>query len=164
MSQAAAAPAAAGGNKKLIIIMAGVVLLAVIGAGTAIALKSAGGDSKHAAAAQHEEPAHESVYINIKPEFVVNFRDKAGHSKFLKADLSVVTKDAEIEKAIEKHMPAIRNALVMLLSAQVYEDLLPSEGKEKLRADALAGVQAVMQAQLGKPGIEDLFFVNFVMH
>ena len=165
MSQAAAAPAApaaAGGNKKLIIIVAGVVLLAAIGAGTAIALK--GGGAKPATEAKHEEPVHESVYIDIKPEFVVNFRDKAGHSKFLKAELSVVTKDPEIEKAVEKHMPAIRNTLVMLLSAQLYEDLLANEGKEKLRADALAGVQAVMQAQVGKPGIEDLFFSNFVMH
>lgn len=164
MSQAAAAPAAGGGNKKLIIIVGGVVALAAIGAGTAIALKGGGGSGKHEAAPKQEEVVHEAVYIDIKPEFVVNFRDKAGKSKFLKCDLSVSTKDAEMEKSIEKHMPAIRNALVMLLSSQIYEDLLANEGKEKLRTDALAAVQEVLKAQTGKAGIDDLFFSNFVMH
>ncbi len=162
MSQAAATPAPAGGNKKLIIIAAAVVLLAAIGGGVAVMLK--GGDKK--AEAEHAEEAvvHEPVYIDIKPEFVINFSDRAGRSKYLKCELSVVTKEPEIEKAVEKHMPAIRNALVLLLSRQVFEDLQPNEGKEKLRADALAAVQGVLQAQSGKPGIEDLFFSNFVMH
>ena len=162
MSQAAAAPAPAGGNKKLIIIAAAVVLLAAIGGGVAVLLK--GGDHKPQAEHAEEAVVHEAVYIGIKPEFVINFSDRAGHSKYLKCELSVVTKDPEIEKAVEKHMPAIRNALVLLLSRQVYEDLMPNEGKEKLRADALTAVQAVLQAQVGKPGIEDLFFSNFVMH
>ena len=166
MSQApaaAAAPAAAGGNKKLIIIAATVVLLAAIGGGVAMFLK--GGD-KQAESTEHAEAevVHEAVYIDIKPEFVINFSDRAGHSKYLKCELSVATKEPEIEKAVEKHMPAIRNALVLLLSRQVYEDLMPNEGKEKLRADALTAVQAVLQAQVGRPGIEDLFFSNFVMH
>ena len=161
MSQAAAAAAPPAGNKKLIIIAAVVVLLAAIGGGVAVMLK--GGDQK--ADAEHAEAVvHEAVYIDIKPEFVINFSDKAGHSKYLKCELSVVTKEPEIEKAVEKHMPAIRNALVLLLSRQVFEDLLPNEGKEKLRADALAAVQAVLQAQVGKPGIDDLYFSNFVMH
>ncbi|MBK8960112.1 MAG: flagellar basal body-associated FliL family protein [Proteobacteria bacterium] len=164
MSQAAAAASApAGGNKKLIIIAATVVLLAAIGGGVAVMLK--GGDKK-AEAAEHaeKEVVHEPVYIDIKPEFVINFANKAGHSKYLKCELSVVTKDPEIEKAVEKHLPAIRNALVLLLSRQIYEELMPNEGKEKLRADALAAVQEVLKAQTGKPGIEDLFFSNFVMH
>ena len=162
MSQAAAAAAPAGGNKKLIIIAAAVVLLAAIGGGVAVVLK--GGDKKVDAEHAEEAVVHEAVYIDIKPEFVINFSDRAGHSKYLKCELSVATKEPEIEKAVEKHMPAIRNALVLLLSRQVYEDLMPNEGKEKLRADALVAVQAVLQAQVGKPGVEDLFFSNFVMH
>ena len=162
MSQAAAAPAPAGGNKKLIIIAAAVVLLAAIGGGVAVLLK--GGDKKVAAEHAEEVVVHEPVYIDIKPEFVINFADRTGRSKYLKCELSVVTKEPEIEKAVEKHMPAIRNSLVLLLSRQVFEDLQPNEGKEKLRAEALAAVQAVLEKQTGKPGIEDLFFSNFVMH
>ncbi len=165
MSQAAAPAVAApaGGNKKLIIIAATVVLLAAIGGGAAVFLK--GGDKKAETAEKAEAAVvHEAIYMDIKPEFVINFADKAGHSKYLKCELSVMTKDPEIDKAVEKHMPAIRNALVLLLSRQIYEDLMPNEGKEKLRAEALAAVQAVLQAQVGKPGVEDLFFSNFVMH
>lgn len=162
MSQAAAAAAPAGGNKKLIIIAGTVVLLAAIGGGVAVMLK--GGGDEHAEKEKVEEVVHEPVYIDIKPEFVINFADRAGHSKYLKAELSVVTKEPDVEKAVEKHMPAIRNALVLLLSRQVYEDLMPNEGKEKLRADALAAVQEVLKAQIDKPGVDDLFFSNFVMH
>ncbi len=162
MSQAAAAPAPAGGNKKLIIIAVAVVLLAAIGGGVAVMLK--GGDKKAEAEHAEEVVVHEPVYIDIKPEFVINFADRNGRSKYLKCELSVVTKEPEIEKAVEKHMPAIRNSLVLLLSRQVFEDLQPNEGKEKLRAEALAAVQGVLEAQTGKPGIEDLFFSNFVMH
>ena len=161
MSEAVVAAAPAGGNKKLIVIVAAVVLLAAIGGAAIMFL---GGDKHGAEAAKAAAVPHESVYIDIKPEFVINFRDQAGHSKYLKCELSVVTKEPEIEKAVEKHMPAIRNSLVLLLSRQIYEDLLPNDGKEKLRAEALAAVQGVLQAQVGKPGIEDLYFSNFVMH
>ena len=37
------------------------------------------------------------------------------------------------------------------------------EGKEKLRADALAEIQKVMKAETGKPGVESVFFTSFVM-
>jgi flagellar protein FliL len=104
------------------------------------------------------------VATRLAPDFVINFRDKNDRPKFMKAELSVATKDPEAEKAIERHMPAIRNSLVLLLSRQVYDDLVPNEGKEKLRSEALAAVQGVLQAQTGKPGIEDLYFANFVMH
>jgi flagellar FliL protein len=53
---------------------------------------------------------------------------------------------------------------VLLLSRQIYEDLVPNEGKEALRQQALAEVQSVLEAQIGKPGVDDLYFSNFVMH
>jgi flagellar basal body-associated protein FliL len=55
---------------------------------------------------------------------------------------------------------------VLLLSRQVYEDLLSNEGKEKLRAEALAEVRAVLDKRAGKKsgkGVEDLYFSSLVM-
>lgn len=165
MSQTIAEQASAaggGGKKKLIIISAAVILLAVIGGGMAFALK---GDGKHAEEGAAEAAApHESIYIDLKPEFVINFVDKKNRSKYLKTELSVATKDPEMEAAVARHLPAIRNSLVLLLSRQIYDDLVPNEGKEKLRAEALAAVQGVLEAQTGKKGIDDLYFSNFVMH
>ena len=103
------------------------------------------------------------IYVSLSPEFVVNFQDKAKNTKYLKAELSVVTVDPEMVEAINKHMPAIRNNLVLLFGRQIYEDLAPYEGKERLRAEALAEVQRVLEKQTGRPGVKELFFSSFVI-
>jgi len=111
-------------------------------------------------------PAAAPLYVQLAPAFVVNFQDKKKHTKFLKAEISVVAKTAKVQEAITAHMPAVRNSLVMLLSRQVYEDLMSNDGKEKLRADALEEVKAIMQKTAGKKvgkGVEDLYFSTLVM-
>ena len=106
------------------------------------------------------------LYVPLAPAFVVNFQDKKKHTKFLKAEISVVAKTAKVQEAITAHMPAVRNSLVMLLSRQVYEDLMSNEGKEKLRTEALDEVKAIMKKTAGKKvgkGVEDLYFSSLVM-
>lgn len=164
MAEQKAAPAEeeSGGGKKKIIIIAVVALLA-IGGGAAFML--AGGEQAVAAdgeAAAEVEKA-EAIYIPLDPAFVVNFQDKNNRTKFLKAELNVVTHEEDVPDAIAKHMPAIRNNLILLFSRQLYEELMPHEGKETLRAEALAEVQSVLKAQTGSDGVEDLFFTSFVM-
>lgn len=170
------APAAGGSREKLIII-AVVVSLALVGVGVGVTFALTGGGKQHAevtttdghadakgAAGEGEEKLPKEVkYIGLDPAFVINFQDRKGKTKFLKAELSVVSSDPLGEADVKTHMPAIRNSLVMLLSRQVYDDLLPPEGKEKLRADALKEVQAVLTKQSGKPRVDDLFFSSFVM-
>ena len=150
---AAPAEPTGGSNKKLIIIIAVVVLLALGGGGAAFMLS--GGDDAAVAA--------DPIYIPLDPAFVVNFQDKNQKTKFLKAELNVVTYNEDVPEAVMKHMPAIRNNLILLFSRQLYEDLLPHEGKEVLRAEALAEVQSVIEKQVTGSGIEDLFFTSFVM-
>ena len=68
-----------------------------------------------------------------------------------------------VQEAITKHMPMIRNALVLLFSRQVYEELLPHEGKESLRAKALEEVKLVLDREYGSSEVEDILFTSFVM-
>ena len=153
----------AGGKKKIVIIA--LVAVLVLGGGGAAMMLMGGGDDNvaegevDAAADEQEEP----IYVPLNPAFVVNFQDKNNPTKFLKAELNVMTFDEDVEDAISKHMPAIRNNLILLFSRQLYEDLIPHEGKEALRAEALAQVQTVIEKQMGHPGVEDLFFTSFVM-
>ena len=155
----------APGKKKLIVFGGLAVLLLVVGGGVAAMLLSGGGDEAANAATEAAPPAPvEAIYVSRQPEFVINFRARNTRPEFLKAEIAVATRDDTMEKAITRHMPAIRNDLVLLLSGQVYEDLVPNEGKEALRQQALATVQAVLEAQVGKPGVDDLYFANFVMH
>ena len=156
------APPASGGKKKLTIIVAALVL-AIAGAGVAFSMMG-GGDAADVVAAEEDAAPPQSIYIDLKPEFVINFRDKSDRARFLKAEISVATTDQDVEEAVARHMPAIRNSLVLLLSRQVYDDLVLHEGKEQLLAAALSEVQAVLIAQIGKAGVDDVFFSNFVMH
>ena len=105
-------------------------------------------------------------YVALDPAFVVNFQDEKKHTKFLKAEISVVASNAKVQEAITRHMPAVRNSLVLLLSKQLFEELSTNEGKEKLRADALGAVQEVITKQANKKtakGVKDLFFSSLVM-
>ena len=51
----------------------------------------------------------------------------------------------------------------MLFSGQEFEALQTPEGKEALRQASLAEVQKVMQEKIGKPGVEQVLFTDFVM-
>ncbi len=160
-----------GGGKKKIVIIAMVALLVLGGGGAAMLLLGGAesddvavdGDEANVEEAAEIQPKGDPIYVSLDPAFVVNFLDKHARTKFLKAELNVVTYDEDVQAAIAKHMPVIRNNLILLFSRQLYEDLVPHEGKETLRAEALAQVQTVIQQQLGKPGVEDLFFTSFVM-
>ena len=60
-------------------------------------------------------------------------------------------------------MPVIRNNLIMLLSSQKQAEVSTRDGKEKLRADALAEIQKVLKEQTGETGAEAVYFTIFVM-
>lgn len=162
----AAAPAK---SKKKMIIIGGLVGVLVLGGGGAAALLllGKGGDEhaegEHAAAAQEAAAPREAIYVNLEPPFVVNFQDAKGRTKFLKADINVVTRDLATSDALTKHKPAIRNGLVMLLSRQIYEDLVPHEGKEKLRTEVLTEVRTALTKELPTAEVEDILFTSFVM-
>ncbi len=150
-------------GKKKIVIVALAALLTLGGGGAAMMML--GGDEAEVAADEPgaEAPTGEPIYVPLDPAFVVNFQDKNHRTKFLKAELNVMTFDEDVEEAITKHMPAIRNNLILLFSRQLYEDLLPHEGKEVLRAEALAQVQTVIEQQAGMSGVESVYFTSFVI-
>ena len=57
----------------------------------------------------------------------------------------------------------LRSNLILLLSDQSQDTLLSREGKEALRAEALAEIQRVMTELGGRPVVEALYFTSFVM-
>jgi flagellar FliL protein len=66
-------------------------------------------------------------------------------------------------ETVKRHMPVIRNNLVMLFSSQTRQSIATREGKEKIRADAQSEVQKILTDRTGKPVIEQLYFTSFVM-
>jgi flagellar FliL protein len=145
-------------SKKLLFIIIAAVLLAG-GAGAFFFLK--GGDAK--AEAKKEAVILPPIYVNLDPPFVVNFEAEAA-VRFLQVTVSVMTREAHIEEILKKNDPRIRNDLLMLLGNQKYDTISTREGKEKLQANALEAVRAVVKSAGGEPEkIEALYFTAFVM-
>ncbi|MEE8058207.1 MAG: flagellar basal body-associated FliL family protein [Pseudomonadales bacterium] len=160
-----------GNSKKklIILVVAGLVAIVALIGGTLYLLGFfAGGD------ADDEETDVDVVeevvvaklkpamYFPIKPAFIVNFQSR-GRQRFLQVEITVMTRDVEVFNALQTHAPLIKNRMVMLLGGEVYEELQTDEGKELLRQKALEALQNIMQQEIGKPGIEQVLFTNFVM-
>ena len=146
-------------SKKLLIIIIAAVVLLGGGAGAFFFLK--GGD--HKADAKKEAVVLPPIYVNLDPPFVVNFEAEAA-VRFLQVTVSVMTREIHVEEILKKNDPRIRNDLLMLLGSQKYQTISTREGKEKLQADALEAVRAVVKSAGGEPEkIEALYFTAFVM-
>ena len=103
-----------------------------------------------------------AVYMDIEQPFVVNFQDE-GQLRYLQITISVMTKNPKVVEEMKRHMPLIRNNLVMLFSGQTREGIISREGKEKIRKEAEAEVQKILKEQTGNPGVKALYFTSFVM-
>jgi flagellar protein FliL len=104
----------------------------------------------------------EAVYMDFEQPFVVNFMDE-NQLRYLQVSVAVMSHDAKMAELVKRHMPIIRNNLVMLFSNQTRAQIISREGKEKIRAEAQAEVQKILKEQTGKPVVEALYLTSFVM-
>ncbi|MDX1656354.1 MAG: flagellar basal body-associated FliL family protein [Candidatus Competibacteraceae bacterium] len=107
-------------------------------------------------------PLDPAEYLPLDPPFVVNFDDQ-GMLRYLQVSVSVMARDGEVIKAVRNHNPRIRNDLIVLLGGQDFATLSSAEGKERLRVAALEKVQEIIQGEIGRQGVEQVYFTNFVM-
>ena len=152
--------------KKIILIVAIVVVLVAAGlAAWLLFLRPApeasveSGEEAAEEVAVHTGPVQ---YLELAPSFVVNFPHQ-GRQRYMQASLSVMSRDSEAIAAVSRHMPLIRHNLINLFSAQlllVFED--PS-GIENLRQLATEEVQQVLINEIGREGIDEVLFTDFVM-
>jgi flagellar protein FliL len=175
-TSAEAAPVEAPKSKKKLFLIVGIVV-AVLAAGGGAAAFFVGGDSEEETVAddgketkggkkakkKDDKPKLPAQYVKLDPPFVVNFEAK-GLMRFLQVAVEIMTRDPNTAELITKNDPMIRNDLIMLLGSQTYETISSREGKEQLRADALAVVAKVIAAEGGKAeNVEQLYFTSFVM-
>jgi flagellar FliL protein len=92
----------------------------------------------------------------------VNFEDK-NYVRFLQVGIDIMAESQAGIDAAKKHMPVIRNNIVLLLGDVKYEDISSREGKENLRKRILADIQGILKKRAGDESITDLFFTSFVM-
>ncbi|MEY8877858.1 MAG: flagellar basal body-associated protein FliL [Leptothrix sp. (in: b-proteobacteria)] len=165
---AAATPAAGTapakkGSKKLIIIIAAVLLLVLGGGGAAFfmmkkkaadAEAEADGEDGGTKAAAHapapkphatHEAGHPPNYVALDP-FIVNLADRETE-RYAQIGMTLEVDDAKFAEQMKGYMPAIRNAILMILAHKTSVELLQREGKEKL-------AEEVMRESVRPMGIE----------
>ena len=101
-------------------------------------------------------------YVSLDPPFVVNFEGNSA-ARFLQISVEVMSRKLEYAEHIKKHMPVIRNNLVLLFGSQTYDKVSTLKGKEDLRQKALSEVQKILEEETGDTGVEALYFTSFVM-
>ena len=159
-------PASGGGSKlKLILLIVGVFLVAV--GGTVGGLFAMGLLPPERAAESGEEVAEpevreDAVYVALDPAFTVNFGAET-EVRYLQLTLQAMTRDPAVEAEIKRHMPVIRNDLMLLFASQDAARLRTREGKVELQAETLAGIQAILERETGSPGVDAVYFTSFVM-
>ncbi|HEY5717332.1 MAG TPA: flagellar basal body-associated FliL family protein [Motiliproteus sp.] len=159
-----------GSNKLvLILIIVIVLLLGAVAAGAAWYFLA--NDESSAVAAEQSGGSvarKEAIYVKVrtmggKPGFIANFDDPNYRHRFVQIYVEALTRDADVQSALDKHMPMIVHSLSTLFSKQSFTDLQTTAGKKRLRDEATRVVQGILQEEIGRPGVEAVFFTNFVM-
>jgi flagellar FliL protein len=155
--------------KKMLVL--GLIGLMVIGGGVGAALYFGGFLNLAAATAQVEDDESSSNpvasnappnYLTLDPPFIVNFGDET-MLRYLQVGVAVMTRDQAIIEQVTNNLPHIRNNLIMLFGNQDQNTLNSTEGKETLRRQTLEEIQSILQKEIGKAGVEDVYFTSFVM-
>ena len=153
------------GSKKMIIMIALAVVALAIGAGGAFFFMGSEEPPAEEMAENMEEQAEMekemSVYHELHPAFVANFSGKSNKSYMQVYIVAMAREDAVIED-MKMHMPAIRNDVLMTLSATTSQEIETVEGKEALRQKVLSKIKQTMEMKTGRAGVEDIYFTKFV--
>ena len=161
----------AGLKRKIIIAVVALLFLGGSGAGAYWYLNSGEVDQMAAADSDVEDEdsgslfsagKEKAIYHRLRPNFVTTFEANS-KQRYVQMEVTLVTRQKEVIGALITHKPVVRNALVRVIGAQNYLELQTLDGKEKLRAAALAAVQEVLIQEMGSAGVEKVLFTNFVM-
>ncbi|MDH5594632.1 MAG: flagellar basal body-associated FliL family protein, partial [Gammaproteobacteria bacterium] len=122
-------------NKKMLMLIGGGILLIALSIGGTLLLVGGGSndanmeeedtaeevsDKKQSDAKKAKKKGKgekEPVYFALEPSFVVNFTDKTG-IRYLQASMDLLVTDALVIDDLKKHMPLIRNNMLLLLGSQ----------------------------------------------
>ncbi|TQV86705.1 flagellar basal body-associated FliL family protein [Aliikangiella coralliicola] len=151
-----------GGSKKFIII--GVVAVLLIGAGVGAFLMLGGDDSKSDASAEEvevedKEPAQ---YVGVPEAITSNIPGKR-KSRTVQIKMSFMVRGDDARMTVKKHMPQLKNDVLMLVSQQSADELKTPEGRLALQQKSLETVQATLTDLVGEPTVEKVLFISFVM-
>ncbi len=135
------------------------VILLVVAGGTFAVIKYVRSGWVTAAAAKPKKETVQST-LNLEP-FLVNLADKEA-TRFVKVTFRLGLNEKKIEEEIGQDnvfLAAARDSIISLLTVKTSEEILTPEGKDKLRQEILARVNAVVP----KGKVLEVYIVDFVV-
>ncbi len=115
-----------------------------------------------ARAAEDESAPTTSAYVSLGDPMVLNLSGTK-RLTFLQISADVLVSDADAEKTIKIHVPAIRHSLIMLLSEQKASDIKTPAKREEIRQQATAQVQSMIVALSGSTDVSDILFSSILV-
>lgn len=141
------APARKGKGLTIALVAMGMILVAGIAGGAAWYFASgsaeAAAGSGDGVAAKASRRANEARIFVPMDQFVVNLSD-AQLDRYAQVAVVLEVADSPVENQLKASMPAVRNAILLLLSARSAGELLTLEGKEQLAIDIALAASAIL--------------------
>jgi flagellar FliL protein len=158
-----------GGSKKKLFIIIGIAALLLIGGGVAVWSLLGGDDGEQAeeqvAAGESEDASAEAAlkgdvsYVDMSPAFVANL---SGKPRMLQVGLQLRVMYPELPAFVEHNAPAIRHAILNLLSVQDGQALQTREAKDRLREEIKAEINKLIDKYKGPGKVDEVLFSSFV--
>lgn len=152
---APAPPASKGGKKKLMMIVGLLVLLLLLGGGGAVFFLKSKAAAKAAAEAADEGGADQAEMVDVASaptfvpleRFVVNLIDREV-DRYAQVEIVLEVDSPVFADQMKVFMPAIRNAILMILAHKTSTELLARAGKEELADDIAREIVKPMGIQI----------------
>ncbi|MBP7503444.1 MAG: flagellar basal body-associated FliL family protein, partial [Aquabacterium sp.] len=95
------------------------------------------------------DPGAPPIFVPLEP-FIVNLADRETE-RFAQIGINLQVDDAKVGDQMKLYMPAIRNAILLILSRKSAEDLLTAEGKVQLASEIQRGAARAMGYEIEEP-------------
>jgi len=154
-----------GSKKKLFLIIGLIAVVLLAGGGTAAFLmmkkapeaKEAKDPAKQVPVPDLNQQADIGPQVNIE-EFIVNIIS-GDTPHYVKASLTVELTNPEVKAEVEKRMPQMRDAILLLIGNKTFEELQDLQGKKQLKAELTTKINSFLKT--GK--VKAVYFTNFVV-
>jgi len=110
-----------------------------------------------AAVESTEDTAYGGPLVNIG-DFIVNIISEDGNH-YLRASITIEATDSKRAEEVNRRMPMVRDAVLMLISNKTFEELYDMHGKKQLKAELLLEINSI----LSNEGAVAIYFTDFVV-
>lgn len=122
-------------------------------------LSTADAAAKEAAVAKNPQAVTQSLgTIFPLDTFIVNLADESG-KRYLRITMDLELSNDKLVEDMKRHLPQMRNGILMILPTKRFEDIRTVEGKTRLRSEIIAKLNSL----LGQESITNIFFTEFVV-